>query len=58
MVKGIQLNEIHIDRILGRKPDYETNWNNSLEYLVPHSRRVNFENAWDTTIELLGKMLT
>jgi hypothetical protein len=58
MVKGIQLNEILMDRILERKPDYETNWRNSLEYLVPHSKKVIFEDAWDTTIELLDMILT
>jgi predicted nucleotidyltransferase component of viral defense system len=57
VVKGIQLNEIHLDQILERKPDYEMNWKNNLEYLVPHSQKVIFEDAWDATIELLVKIL-
>jgi predicted nucleotidyltransferase component of viral defense system len=56
--KGIQLNEINLDRIKKQKQDYEINWKNNLEYLVPVSMRTNFEDAWDITMELLGKVLT
>jgi len=57
MIKDIQLNEINVDRIIKRKQDYEINWKNNLEYLVPLSMRTNFEDAWDTTIEFLVKIL-
>lgn len=57
IAKGIQLNEIDIDRILDRKPDYEINWKNNLDYLVPLSMKSTFADAWDTSIELLAKIL-
>ena len=35
----------------------EINWKSKLEYLVPLSMQTNFEDAWDTAIKLLSKML-
>ena len=57
LIKDVDLKEINIDRIIKRKPDYEINWKNNLEYLVPLSMRTNFNDAWDTTIGLLGNLL-
>jgi len=56
-IKGVDLKEINIDRISKRKTDYEANWKNNLEYLVPLSMKASFDEAWNTTMELLGKIL-
>lgn len=58
VTKGLLLNEIKMDRIMKRKLDYEVNWKNNLEYLVPLSMQTNFDEAWDTSIGLLNKVLT
>lgn len=54
-IKGIKVHDIDIERIKLRKPEYETNWKNNLEYLIPGNMRVPFEDAWNTAIKLLEK---
>lgn len=56
--KGIQLNQIDIDKIIERKPDYEMNWKNNLDYLLPRSIKSTFEDAWSNTIGILGRILS
>jgi hypothetical protein len=40
---------------MARKPEYENNWRQGLEYLVPTNLKVSFEVAWQTSIRLLEK---
>ena len=53
--KGISLDTIDIDRVRARRSEYENNWRQGLEYLIPINLKVPFEMAWDTSIRLLEK---
>lgn len=53
--KGISLDAIDLDKVMARKPEYENNWRQGLEYLVPTNLKVSFEVAWQTSIRLLEK---
>jgi len=53
--KGISLDEIDLDKVVARKSEYENNWRQGLEYLIPAHLKVPFEVAWQTSIRLLEK---
>jgi len=53
--KGISLDAIVLDKVMARKSEYENNWRQSLEYLVPTHLKIPFEMAWSTSIRLLEK---
>lgn len=53
--KGISLDAIDLDKVIARKSEYENNWRQGLEYLIPTNLKVPFEVAWDTSIRLLKK---
>lgn len=53
--KGILLDSIELDKVIARKSEYENNWRQGLEYLIPTNLKVSFEVAWDTSIRLLKK---
>ncbi len=56
-VKNISLNEIEFDKVIYRKEEYELNWKDNLEYLVPESLKISFDEAWDLAIKLLKQTL-
>jgi predicted nucleotidyltransferase component of viral defense system len=56
-IKGMKIHDIDIERIKQRKPEYETNWKNNLEYLIPENIKVPFEDAWLTSNTLLEKAI-
>lgn len=53
--KGISLDAIDLDKVIVRKSEYENNWRQGLEYLIPANLKVSFEVAWNTSIRLLEK---
>jgi predicted nucleotidyltransferase component of viral defense system len=53
--KGISLDAIDLDKVIARKSEYENNWRQGLEYLIPADLKVSFEVAWHTSIRLLEK---
>ena len=53
--KGISLDAIDLDKVIARKSEYENNWRQGLEYLIPTNLKVTFEVAWHTSIRLLEK---
>lgn len=53
--KGISLDAIDLDKVIARKSEYENNWRQGLEYLIPTNLKVSFEVAWHTSIKLLEK---
>jgi predicted nucleotidyltransferase component of viral defense system len=55
--KGLSLDAIDFDKVIARRSEYENNWQQSLEYLIPTNLKVPFEKAWDTSIKLLEKAL-
>jgi len=56
-VKGLSLAAIDISRVAGRKDGYAVNWRNNLEYLIPATLKAPFEEAWDTSLQLLRRVL-
>jgi len=55
--KGISLDAIGLGKIVGRRSEYENNWKQNLEYLVPANLKVPFETAWHTSTRLLERAL-
>lgn len=55
--KGISLDAIDLGKIVGRRSEYENNWKQNLEYLVPANLKVPFETAWHTSTRLLERAL-
>jgi len=53
--KGISLDAIDLDKVIARKSEYENNWRQGLEYLIPTNLKVAFEAAWQTSIRLLER---
>jgi len=53
--KGFLLDAIDLDKVVTRRSEYENNWRQSLEYLVPTNLKIPFEAAWDTSIRLLER---
>jgi predicted nucleotidyltransferase component of viral defense system len=55
--KDISLADIDVAKVAQRRLEYENNWRNNLEYLVPASMRASFEEAWDKSLQLLLQAL-
>jgi len=55
--KGISLDTIDLDKVMVRKSEYENNWRQGLEYLIPTNLKVTFEVAWYNSIRLLEKAI-
>jgi len=55
--KGISLDAIDLGKVVARRSEYENNWQQNLEYLVPTNLKVPFEAAWHTSIRLLERAL-
>ncbi len=53
--KGISLDAVDLGKVIERKSEYENNWRQGLEYLIPSNLKVSFEEAWFTSIKLLEK---
>lgn len=55
--KGISRAEIDIAKVIQRRIEYESNWRNNLEYLVPAASKASFEEAWGAALKLLSRVL-
>jgi len=53
--KGISPADINVAKVMQRRMEYESNWRNNLEYLVPENAKALFEEAWDTALKLLSR---
>ena len=56
-LKGIDLSKLDIASVVERKEEFRTNWEKNLEYLVPESMKVPFEEAWSNGVILLKSSL-
>ncbi|MGD0337498.1 MAG: nucleotidyl transferase AbiEii/AbiGii toxin family protein [Bacteroidota bacterium] len=56
-VKDLKIDELSLSKVKNRKEEYRTNWKNQLEYLIPKSIQIPFDEAWAVSVELLGKAL-
>jgi predicted nucleotidyltransferase component of viral defense system len=55
--KDISLVDIDIAKVPKRRSEYERNWRNNLEYLIPSNMKPTFEEAWDIALKLLLQAL-
>ena len=53
--KSITPAEIDVAKVVQRRMEYENNWRNSLEYLVPATSKARFEETWDTALKFLAQ---
>jgi predicted nucleotidyltransferase component of viral defense system len=53
--KGISVQDIDVDKLSRRKTEYEINWKNNLEYLIPEPLKVPFEDAWTVSLAMLSQ---
>ncbi len=56
--KDLKIDELRLSKVENRKEEYRTNWKNQLEHLIPKNIKVPFEEAWNTSIEMLRSVLT
>jgi len=54
-IKGISFEGIDVDKLSQRKSEYEVNWKNNLEYLIPEPLKVPFEDAWTVSLAMLSQ---
>jgi predicted nucleotidyltransferase component of viral defense system len=55
--KGVAPADINFAKIMLRRSEYESNWRNNLEYLVPATSKARFDEAWDAALKLLARVL-
>lgn len=55
--KGLSPTSRDLDRLIRIKNEFESNWKNNLEYLIPADLQCPFAEAWDVSITLLRKAL-
>ncbi len=55
--KGIVVAEIEVAKVAERRAEYEKNWRTNLEYLIPANMKPSFEEAWNTSLQLLSQTL-
>jgi len=48
---------VEVEKFLDRKDDYKTNRERNLVYLIPSSKKVDFEDARDSTLKVLKKAI-
>lgn len=56
-IKDIEIRSLQAANFLDRKDEYKKNWERNLEYLILSSMKVDFNKAWDSTVEILNKAL-
>ena len=55
--KGIVPTSNTLERLHDSRDEYESNWKNNLEYLVPADLKCSFPDAWHLSLDLLEKAL-
>ena len=56
-IKGLKPTSNNLQRLGELKEEYEKNWKNNLEYLIPADLKCPFSEAWDISLNLLRKVL-
>jgi len=56
--RGIDLKAIRVDQLLGRRAEFEQDWQHRLNYLVPDTGAVTFADAWQSTMEVVRRVET
>ena len=53
LARGVDISNIDPAHFLVRKPEFEHDWQRRLSYLVPGQNAVSFDDAWQTSFELI-----
>ena len=53
LARGVDISAIDPAQFLVRKPEFERDWQRRLSYLVPGPNAVSFDDAWQTSVELM-----
>jgi len=54
--RGVDLAALDPARLALRRSEYERDWRQRLDYLIPNSPAVSFDQAWATTLDLVTRM--
>lgn len=54
--RGADLNSLNVAMIEKRRQNYELSWHKQLDYLIPDSDLITFEEAWKTIIEVIDQL--
>jgi predicted nucleotidyltransferase component of viral defense system len=57
IARGLNPTLQDVERLLGYQDEYEANWKNNLEHLVPANLKCPFADAWEVSLSLLRKAL-
>jgi predicted nucleotidyltransferase component of viral defense system len=55
-VRGAIIGSLSVSALEIRRQEYEQSWVKQLDYLIPDSDQITFEDAWQTTIEAIQKV--
>jgi len=56
-VKSIQITDLSLNRILDREKEFQANWKNQLEYLIPKELKIPFEEVWNKSLILIERVI-
>ena len=54
--REVDLAALDVSRLEKRRDEYERDWHQRLDYLVPNSQAVDFDQAWSTTLDLIQQL--
>lgn len=57
IAKGLHPTSADLKRLLSEREEYQANWKNNLEYLVPAMLKCSFDEAWNKSYVLLEQAL-
>jgi len=57
MAKGLKPTSKDLERLIGCRAEYESNWRNNLDHLVPAHLKCSFAEAWDVSLALVRRAL-
>lgn len=56
--KGVSSSGGGVDRLLGRREEFEIDWNRNLAILLPRSEPVAFDHAWDSALQFVERVVS
>ncbi len=57
LAKDLDPSRLNLAKVTNKRREYESNWRDNLEYLVPASTKVLFEEAWRVALQLLTQAI-
>ena len=54
--RGVDLDSLSAALLEERRSEYEQSWHKQLDYLIPDSDAITFEDAWKSTIEAVQRI--